>query len=153
MANRKVFKSATRTKNLEFEVSSGEVFHARAKLSAGPVLKFAAMIGKDEDDEAEGGAVNISRMADGMIEFLTAAIVPEDRERFTAQIDDIDGITLDELMEIAGWLAGEYAGRPTGTDSDDGSAETPTGPDSTGGVSPTGTTYSRAEPTPLASTA
>lgn len=162
---RKTFGANNRTKPLEFEVSTGDVFHARPKISAGVLLRFAAMTDNGGDEES---GVNIGSMAGHMVEFMRKAISKRDRDRFLGMLkldetsedepdvdDDEDEpvIDLSELIEIATWLAGEYSGgRPTGTDSENGSPETATGPDSTVGLSPGVTTYSRPDPTPVGST-
>lgn len=161
---RKTFTSNNRTEPLEFEVSTGDVFHARPKIPAGVLLRFAAMT--DGGDEESG--VNIGSMAGHMVEFMRKAISKRDRDRFLGMLkldeieedaaeedDDEDEpvIDLSELIEIATWLAGEYSGgRPTGTASENGSPETATGPDSTVGLSPGVTTYSRPDPIPVGST-
>lgn len=159
---RKTFTSNNRTEPLEFEVSTGDVFHARPKIPAGVLLRFAAMSDGGDDDN-----VNVGGMTTHVVDFMKRAISRQDLERFLSLLKldededaDPDGedadeacIDLAELIEIATWLAGEYSGgRPTGTASGNGSAETATGHDSTGGVSPGVTTYSRPDPIPVAST-
>ena len=160
---RKTFTSNNRTEPLEFEVSTGDVFHARPKIPAGVLLRFAAMSDGDDDD-----SVNVGGMATHVVEFMKRAISRKDLDRFLSMLnldenddalpdvdedDDAPCIDLAELIEIATWLAGEYSGgRPTGTASENGSAETATGPDSTVGLSPGVTTYSRPDPIPVGST-
>lgn len=163
---RKTFTSNSRTEPLEFEVSTGDVFHARPKIPAGVLLRFAAMSDGDDDD-----SVNVGGMATHVVEFMKRAISRRDLDRFLSMLkleenngatepavdededDDAPCIDLAELIEIATWLAGEYSGgRPTGTASENGSAETATGPDSTVGLSPGVTTYSRPDPIPVGST-
>lgn len=139
---RKSFKAAVRDSALEFETSEGDVFQARPKMSAGIILRFTEVISADDD-----GNVQLSQIVKGMKEFFRGALEAEDYERFNRMLDDPDkGISLDELMDIAGWLAGVYTARPTGTVSPDGSPTSPTGTGSTDGALPVGTTFSRKEP-------
>lgn len=160
---RKTFGANNRKEPLEFEVSTGDVFHARAKIPAGVLLRFAAMT--DGGDGEESG-INVGSMAEHMVDFMRKVIVRGERDSFLEMLkldaedeegpefdEDAPVIDLAELIEIATWLAGEYSGgRPTGTASENGSSATATGHDSTDGVSPVVTTYSRPDPTPAAST-
>lgn len=138
---RKTFKAAARDKELEFETSEGEVFHARPKLAAGIILKFTDAVTGDDN--------KLSEVIAGMRDFFRGALPPADFMRFNTMLDDPDkGIALDELMDIAGWLAGVYTARPTGTGSPAGSPTSPTGDDSTDGALPAVLTFSRKEPEP-----
>ena len=136
---RKTFKAAARDEELEFETSEGDVFHARPKLSAGVILRFSAAMAGDGDEN-----VSLAEMVVAIQNFFRGALLADDYERFLAMLDDPDkGVSLDELMDIAGWLAGVYSARPTGTDSPAGSPTSPTGDASTDGPSPVVTTFSR----------
>lgn len=137
---RKSFKAATRETELDFETSEGEVFHARPKLAAGVILKFTDIVAGDDEN------MKLTDVIKALKDFFKGAIMAEDYDRFIEMLDDPEkGIALDELMDIAGWLAGVYTTRPTGTDSQGTSPTSPTGTDSTDGASPAVLTFSRKE--------
>jgi hypothetical protein len=134
---RKSFQAASRDSVLEFETSTGEVFHCRPRMAAGVILKFTDTIA------SEGDEVKLSEVIKGLKLFMRGALFAEDYMRFMAMLDDPDtGIELSELMEIAGWLASEHTGRPTGADSPSTSSTSPTGAGSTVSVSPVVSTSS-----------
>lgn len=134
---RKSFKAATRDEVLEFETSTGEVFHCRPRMAAGVILKFTDTIAGENDD------VKLADVIKGLKDFMRGALFAEDYLRFMTMLDDPDvGIELSELMEIAGWLASEHTARPTGADSRSTSPTSPTGTGSTGGAYPEGSTSS-----------
>jgi hypothetical protein len=151
---RRIFKVAIAAEPIEFDldcpVRGPQNFHCRDRLSAGTLMKFAEMFAGIEDDEnspqnASGGAEAIPAIKD----FFNSALMPEGRDRFWSIIyDDDEGIPMDTLVEIAGWLAEVYSGdRPTTPTSSGTSAGTSTGGASTASQpQPDTATYSRSEP-------
>jgi hypothetical protein len=105
-------------------------FACRDRLSAGKLMKFAEMFSSVEEIEGTEDAAMSAKQASNAIpavrDFFNAALTPHARERFWALIEDDDeGVPLDTLVEIAGWLAEVYSGdRPTGETSSSTSGET-----------------------------
>lgn len=57
---------------------------------------------------------NPGRLAGALDEIFNAAVVPEQYDEFRAFIaDPHNGVTLELLGEISGYLAEQYSGRPT----------------------------------------
>lgn len=152
---RKTFKVAVAAEPIEFDIEAPESktmhrFPCRDRLSAGKLMKFAEMFSgiEAESEDTEMTAKQASQAIPAVKDFFDAALQPQARDRFWALIEDDDeGVPLDTLVEIAGWLAEVYAGdRPTGETSSSSSGET--SPDGESGVS-----YSRPDtqtPSPLA---
>lgn len=149
---RKTFRVAIAAEPIEFDLDcpkrGAQNFHCRDRLAAGTLMKFAELFASIEDAEdspqnASSGAEAIPAIRD----FFNSALMPENRERFWEIIyDDDEGIPMETLVEIAGWLAEVYSGeRPTGPTSSGTSGETSTGDGSV-------VTYSRPDtPTPVPS--
>lgn len=87
----------------------GQTFTARAKL---PWRRFTSLLGvmTGADEGGEG--------AQATEQFLAAAVVAKDRERFLALLnlednddDDEVGISPGEVNELAEWLMGHYTGK------------------------------------------
>lgn len=122
---RKTFRVAVAAEPIAFDIEAPEShtmhnFPCRDRLSAGKLMKFAEMFSGVEEAEGEQGAELSAKQASNAIpavrDFFDAALQPQARPRFWALIEDDDeGIPLDTLVEIAGWLAEVYSGdRPTG---------------------------------------
>jgi hypothetical protein len=116
-------------------------------MGAGALMRFAEKFSsvQDEGDGPEAAQTG-AEMIPAVRDFFDAALLPEGRARFWDLInDDDEGIPLDTLVEIAGWLAEVYSGgRPTGTTSGPGSEETSSGDGSPDTHSPADiVTYSR----------
>lgn len=153
---RKTFRVAVAAEPIAFDLegpASGiQNFKCRDRMAAGTLMKFAEAFADMEDDgdnpaDAKSGANAIPMIRD----FFNSALMPEGRDRFWALINsDDDGIPMETLVEIAGWLAEVYSGdRPTGPTSSGTSAGTSTGDASQGSQpQPDTQTYSRSEPTP-----
>lgn len=154
---RKSFAVAIAAEPISFDIAAPvrgpQNFHCRDRLAAGSLMRFAELFAniQDDGDDAPGDAKQGAAAIPAIKEFFDSCLMPEARARFWALINDEDeGIPLDTLVEIAGWLAEVYAGsRPTGATSSPSSEGTSTGGGSTGSPSPLATpTYSRSEPTP-----
>lgn len=153
---RKAFKVAIAAEPISFDIEAPvrgiQNFRCRDRMSAGTLMRFAELFAGLEDEgdsptDAKAGAAAIPAIKD----FFNSALMPEGRERFWDLInDDDEGIPMDTLTEVAGWLAEVYAGeRPTGPTSSGTSAGTSTGAGSPGTQDqPDTQTYSRSEPTP-----
>jgi hypothetical protein len=149
---RKTFRVAVAAEptsfDLEGPVRGVQNFLCRDRIAAGKLMKFAELFSSIEEDSedsaasAKAGAAAIPAIRD----FFNSALAPEARTRFWDMIDDDEeGIPLDTLVDIAGWLAEVYSGgRPTGTSSEPGSEVTSSGGGSPATPSPVDTvTYSR----------
>jgi hypothetical protein len=145
---RKTFRVAVAAEPISFDLegpfSGIQNFRCRDRMAAGTLMKFAEAFADMEDnpdspETAKQGANAIPIIRD----FFNSSLMPEGRDRFWAMINsDDDGIPMETLVEIAGWLAEVYSGeRPTGPTSSGTSGET-----STGDGSPV--TYSRPD-TPI----
>ena len=144
MVVRKSFRSATTKEPVEFETSEGDEFTARPKMAAGPLLQFAEITTR-QDDEGNSN-LSMTEMVEAIKGFFRHALPGEEWFRFEAMLDDEEkGINVQELMEIAGWLAGIYTGRPTGEGSPSTSSTKADGTGSTDGASPEASTFSRPE--------
>jgi hypothetical protein len=150
---RKTFKVAVAAEPIAFDIEAPESkqmfnFPCRDRLAAGKLMKFAEMFSTIEDqaDDAEMSASQAASAIPAVRDFFDSALQPQARPRFWALIEDDDeGVPLDTLVEIAGWLAEVYAGdRPTGETSSSTSGETSPGDGS-------GVSYSRPD-TPAPST-
>jgi|SRR6478735_727231 len=143
MATKRSFRTAVNTTEIEFDID-GRVFKCQPQLPAGLIMRFADVTAGDNDDDT--GASN-SNMIAFIRDFLDAAIVPEQRQEMRDLLNDPDvPISINLLLDILTWLAGEYTARPTGESSSPTSSPPSSGQDSTDGHSPTVTTYSRPEP-------
>lgn len=152
---RKTFRTAVAAEPIEFDIEAPESktmhnFKCRDRLAAGRLMKFAEMFSSIEGqaDGEEMSAKQASSAIPAVRDFFNSALSPHAKDRFWALIEnDDEGVPLDTLVEIAGWLAEVYAGdRPTGEPSSSTSGET--SPDVGSGVS-----YSRPDtpnPSPLA---
>jgi hypothetical protein len=143
---RKSFHTSTATKPIEFDID-GEVFHCNGEMAAGVLMRFADMaIGDEDEDDPQRGRAALAVVRD----FFKAALTTKDRKRFFDLLEDPDrNVNINMLISIANWLGQEYTARPTGTPSSASSSETDSGVDSTDGVVPGVTTFSRKE-TPAA---
>jgi hypothetical protein len=134
---RKTFKVAVAAEPIAFDIEAPESktmhnFQCRDRLSAGKLMKFAEMFSAVEEIEGDGpenaalSAKQASNAIPAVRDFFNAALTPHARDRFWALIEDDDeGVPLDTLVEIAGWLAEVYSGdRPTGETSSPTSGET-----------------------------
>jgi hypothetical protein len=129
----------------------GQLFHAVGVAPGGLILDFGGMTSLSEEQQAlltkeEQDAVGKESLA-AVTEFLNTVIVPNDKPAFHAAIRQVaeDGsvAALSDVMEIAQWLAEEYAANPTGESSPPSSTEEGTAPASSGGRPSAATTYSR----------
>jgi hypothetical protein len=149
---RKTFRVAVAAEptsfDLEGPVRGVQNFLCRDRIAAGKLMKFAELFSAIEEDSedsaqsAKAGAQAIPAIRD----FFNAALIPEARARFWDMVEsDEEGIPLDTLVDIAGWLAEVYSGgRPTGTNSEPGSEVTSSGDGSPATPSAADiTTYSR----------
>lgn len=110
-------------------------FDCQPDLSAGLLMSFED--GAQDPEASQMAAVR---------EFFNAAVVESQQEQFWAMINDRKApIGISILVEVAQWLAGEYADRPTGQSSASGSQRTTTSGPSTDGASPAVKTYSKPE--------
>jgi len=150
---RKSFGVAIAAEPIEFDIDAPVMgpqnFPCRDRLAAGALMRFAELFSNIKD-EADSGDIEAAKQGAAAIpaikDFFNACLQPQARQRFWLLIDsDDDGIPLDTLVEIAGWLAEVYSGgRPTGTNSDSGSEATSPGDGSPASASPVATpTYSR----------
>jgi hypothetical protein len=147
---RKTFRVAVAAEPISFDLegpASGiQNFRCRDRMAAGTLMKFAEAFADMEDDPANPETAKAGANAIPIIrDFFNSSLMPEARDRFWAMINsDDDGIPMETLVEIAGWLAEVYSGeRPTGPTSSGTSAGTSTGVDSP-------VTYSRPD-TPILS--
>jgi hypothetical protein len=150
---RKTFRVAVAAEPIAFDIEAPEShtmhnFPCRDRLSAGKLMRFAEMFTSiqevEGEEDTEMSAKQASQAIPAVRDFFNAALSPHSRERFWTLIEDDDeGVPLDTLVEIAGWLAEVYAGdRPTGETSSSTSGETSPGDGS-------GVSYSRPDtPTP-----
>jgi hypothetical protein len=147
---RKTFRVAIAAEPISFDlegpVKGVQNFHCRDRLAAGSLMRFAELFSaiEDESSGSEAKSGQAAQAIPAIRDFFDSALVPESRPRFWAMInDDDEGIPLETLVEIAGWLAEVYAGdRPTGETSSSTSGETSPGDGS-------GVSYSRPDtPTP-----
>lgn len=153
---RKSFKVAIAAEPISFDVEAPvrgiQNFRCRDRMSAGTLMKFAELFsGLEEEGEAPSAAREGAAAIPAIKDFFNSALMPEGRSRFWELInDDEEGIPMETLVEVAGWLAEVYAGeRPTGPTSSGTSAGTSTGDGSPGSQEqPDTQTYSRSEPTP-----
>ena len=154
---RKTFRVAMAAEPISFDlegpIRGPQNFMCRDRLAAGSLMRFAEMFSSIQD-EAEGNASDAKTGANAIPAirgFFDSCLMPEARPRFWDMINsDDEGIPLDTLVEIAGWLAEVYSGgRPTGPTSTDTSEGTSTGDGSPASPSAVVTPmYSRSEPTP-----
>lgn len=152
---RKSFRVAAATEPIEFDLegaaSGMQYFQCRDRLSAGTLMRFAEAFSSISEDADEAEQAKQSAMAIPAVrDFFNSVLLPEGRIRFWNLINsDDEGVPLDTLVEIAGWLSEVYSGgRPTGTNSGSTSPETSAGAGSPAGPSAVVTpTYSRFEPT------
>ena len=80
-----------------------EEFHCRPSLQGKSLLKLAS-----------AGTGNATAVSESIERFFKDSLLPESYERFQALLDHPEKIvTVEALGEIAGWLTGEYSGRPT----------------------------------------
>jgi hypothetical protein len=156
---RKSFSVAAAVEPISFDLTSpvsgnAVLFVCRDRMAAGKLMRFAELFSSIQEESESGEAETAKQGAlaiPAIRDFFNAALMPNDRDKFWTMIDsDEEGIPLDTLVEIAGWLAEVYSGgRPTGTTSEPGSGVTSSGGGSPASQSPVAIeTYSRSEPTP-----
>jgi hypothetical protein len=155
---RKTFRVAAATEPISFDlegpVRGVQNFMCRDRLAAGSLMRFAEMfssISSDPDEKNPTDAKDGANAIPAIRDFFDSCLMPEARPRFWDMINSEDeGIPLDTLVEIAGWLAEVYSGgRPTGPTSTPTSEGTSTGAGSPATPSAVVTPmYSRSEPTP-----
>lgn len=148
---RKSFRVAAAVEPISFDLEGAQTgfrnFRCRDRLGAGTLMRFAETFSGMEDDE-DSGKNNGAEAIPAVREFFDRSLLPEGRVPFWTMINnDDEGITIDILVDIAGWLSEVYAGsRPTGGTSASGSEETSSGGASTASPPPVATpTYSRPE--------
>lgn len=107
----KTFKGYAPTTPVEFDLESPDgqrTVHIRCKptVPGSRFLDFMSRAGSNDDYAGMSRAVK---------DVFSAAIVEEDNDKFWSFCDDpSNGITIEGLAEIAGWLSEQYAGaRPT----------------------------------------
>lgn len=84
--------------------SSSKQFKCRKAIAGSKILDFLT-------DTSEEDPASMARAVFGLLE---AAIEPSEWEGFREFVDAPDnGIDLETLSEIAGWVAEQYAGRPS----------------------------------------
>jgi len=147
---RKSFGVAIAAEPISFDIDAPirgpQNFPCRDRLAAGSLMRFAELFSSIQDD-ATGSAQDAKQAAaaiPAIRDFFDSALQPQARDRFWDLINnDDEGIPLDTLVEIAGWLAEVFSGdRPTGATSS--STSEVTSPAAGSGVS-----YSRPDtPTP-----
>lgn len=104
----------------DFDVARSERLRERDPISftlAGqtftclPVIPVGAALDLEEAPEVDEDE---ARAARALARFIDSALIDDDRERFAETLrqreDPVDGTA---LFDIAVWLAGEYAARPT----------------------------------------
>jgi hypothetical protein len=96
-------KPAVRDDKIVIELND-QTFKCNDQIDGMTLMEFAAKVDPDNPLSAAGSVGN----------FFQAAIVPEDWKRFMAYTKDPkNGVSVETLGEIAGWLAGEYMDVPT----------------------------------------
>jgi hypothetical protein len=152
---RKSFQVAVAAEPISFDlrcpVRGAQNFPCRDRLAAGRLMAFAELFSSIEEDASneEQSAKEAAKAIPAIRDFFNSSLDPHARDRFWEIInDDDEGIPLDTLVEIAGWLAEVYSGdRPTGEPSSSTSGERSPGAASGGSLSAVATpTYSRSEP-------
>jgi hypothetical protein len=112
----KSFKTASGLEKISFDLEGltdkgkpwSEHFTCNGAIPAGIILEFGVMT-SGEDGEPADAAASVRAVQ----EFFRAALHEDDYTRYEALIIDPKRIVdLATLMEVAGWLAGEYS-RPT----------------------------------------
>lgn len=146
MGKRKVFTVPEQGENLEFEVA-GQVFRCHGRIASGVLLSLGEVVSGGDPEAGEG--VDVAEMVKALRNFFDAAIIAEDRDKWHALLDDPEiAVPFQTLSDIAGWLAGEYAGdRPTGPPSPPTAPSGSSGGDSTATATPEGSTSSHSRPT------
>lgn len=139
----KTFKRAVRTEKIWFNLPDKDDNDVRYDcvdiLPAGVILDF----GSGGADGEEDGVNSLDKVK----AFFNSAILEDQHEQFWAHIHDRQArIGLEMLMEVAEYIAEEFAARPTGGSSSTGQSTTSTGDASTDGASPVVSIYSRPEP-------
>lgn len=153
---RKSFRVAAAVEPISFDLEGSlsglRNFECRDRLSAGTLMRFAETFSslEDSNDEAANAKQGVTAIP-AIRDFFDRCLKPEGRPRFWEMINsDDEGIPLDTLVEIAGWLSEVYSGeRPTGATSSPTSAGILSGDASL--VTPPAVAtpiYSRPEPMP-----
>ncbi|HEX8321642.1 hypothetical protein [Longimicrobium sp.] len=132
---RKTFRVAAAVEPISFDLEGPirgiQNFPCRDRMAAGSLMRFAEMFSsiKDEAEGSPEAASDGAKAIPAIRQFFDSALQKEGRSRFWDMInDDDEGIPLDTLVEVAGWLAEVYSGgRPTGTNSGSTSEGTSTG--------------------------
>lgn len=113
----KSFKGFVPERGIEFELENPDgsrrlTIHCKAAVPGSKFLEFMAAAGSSGPGN-EG--MDFVAMAKTVREVFEVAITPDDLPMFWAFVDDPDnGIGLEQLSEIGGWLAQQFAGeRPT----------------------------------------
>jgi|SRR5690606_25811501 len=98
---------------IEFELGDA-LLKARPRISGMVLLRFIEATSALTEDGDEGSQADLIRE---ITPFFKAALYPESFEKFSKIMDtpeeDDDVYEIEDIMEIVGWLAGEYANRPT----------------------------------------
>jgi len=118
MTKSKSFTGYQKTDDIEFDVN-GTTFRCIPMLPGVTLLEFTSTL-----DEG-----NPSAMASSVIKLLDTAIVAEQHEEWHAFASDpANGVTMDLLGEIAGYLVEEYVGRPLPQSEGSSDGPVPIGP-------------------------
>ena len=105
MARRKSISARSRMNQdpIELEIDDN-VFQCQRNIPGIVLLDFMGNIDEDEP----------STMAKALNELIFSCLEEHERERFKTYISDPEnGVDIEALSEIAGWLAEQYTGRPT----------------------------------------
>lgn len=96
--NKKVFKIAEALEPLEFDIDNDSfVAIAPNRLPGNVLISYV-------EDVQEG------RVYKGHKDFFAKALIPESAERFAERLDSVENpIPLQQLIEVAEWLTGEYS--------------------------------------------
>lgn len=105
----KSFKGYAPTEETTIELESPDGTR-KIEVRTVPVVAGSVVL----DFMAETSEEDPGTLAAAVMKMLQVSILPEDWERFRDFIDDSkNGITLELLSEIAGFLAEAFSGRPT----------------------------------------
>lgn len=166
----KTFRTAVAKEKISFTIEGGdgdeydyyrEDFVCRGAIPAGIIMEFGELSSNlSENANASGADAQALAMQQGakllsiVKEFFSAALARKDRDRFSALLKDPEKpVPMETLMQIMNYLSAEFSARPTGEPSSNSSPAMSTGADSTDGLLPAGTIFSRPEPTQAAASA
>lgn len=119
MAKRKSFKAyVPEDSDVAFDVNGTE-FKCIPMMTGTALLDFTSRM-----DET-----NPATMARAVTELLDLVIDPEQLEAWHVfAADPVNGVSMELLAEIAGWITEEYVGHPTGPSDSSSDGPVPTGP-------------------------